>query len=39
VRCAISREALADHFGANRLTKRAPEKFREHREEIERLLN
>jgi len=38
VRCAISREALADHFGANRLDKEGRlKKFREHREEIERL--
>ncbi len=38
VRCAISREALADHFDANRLDKEGRlRRFREHREEIERL--
>ncbi|MGH7015273.1 MAG: GSU2403 family nucleotidyltransferase fold protein [Stellaceae bacterium] len=39
VRCAVSREALEDHFGANGLDKDGRlEKFREHREMIEGLL-
>lgn len=39
VRCAVSREALDDHFGADDLDKDGRlEKFREHRETIERML-
>ena len=38
VRCAISREALEDHFQADGLDKEGRlEKFREHRTEIERI--
>jgi hypothetical protein len=38
VRCAISREALEDHFDADNLSKEARlEKFRENRDTIERL--
>jgi hypothetical protein len=38
VRCAISRDALEDHFDADGLDKDGRlKKFREHREEIERL--
>jgi hypothetical protein len=39
VRCAVSRAALDDHFGADGLGKDGRlEKFRENRETIERLL-
>ncbi len=39
VRCAISREALEDHFDADRLDREGRlSKFREHRSEIQRLL-
>lgn len=39
VRCAISREALDDHFGTDDLSpKHRLERFREHRSEIERML-
>ena len=39
VRCAVSREALEDHFRADGLNKDGRlEKFREHREMIESLL-
>jgi hypothetical protein len=39
VRCAVSREALEDHFDANGLDKEGRlRKFREHRTTIERLL-
>ena len=39
VRCAVSREALDDHFGAQGLSQAGRlEKFREHRAEIESCL-
>lgn len=39
IRCSVSREALEDHFGADGLDKEGRlGKFREHRAEIERLL-
>ena len=39
VNCAVSREALADHFGANNLDKEGRlEAFRKNRSNIERLL-